>query len=77
MFIIRKEGLTTVDLIKSVKFLSYDRDILAKHSLVFNDVENGFEKKDDHLLEKNLGVKPEEYALHNIDEIPVLAEKLA
>ena len=77
MFIIRKEGLTTVDLIRSVKYLSYDRDVMAKHSFAFNDVENGFENKDDHLLEKALGVKPEEYALHNVDEIPILAEKLA
>lgn len=78
MFIIRKDGMTTRDLLKAAKYLEYDRDTMFNHSIAFPYVETeGFDQETADLLAQTLGVKAEEYALDSKDEIPVLAEQLA
>jgi len=72
LFLIRKDGLTTRDVLKSARELNYDRDTMFHHSLAFAYVETeGF--TNDELLAQALGVIPSEHHVSSAEEVPALA----
>lgn len=74
----RKEGLTTRDLLKAAQYFEYDREIMFNHSYAFTFVESdGFTTPTEDLLSQQLGAKSSQYVIDSADEIPVLAEKIA
>ena len=78
LFLIRKDGLTTRDMLKSAQYLNYDRETMFHHSLAFAFVETeGFTSPNDVLLAQALGVTPSEYQINSAEEVPALASTLA
>lgn len=77
MYILRKEQLTTRDLLKNINALTFDSELMMKHSLAFADVADGFGPEAESLLETALSTKTHQYSLHNPEELPALIEALA
>lgn len=77
LFVIRKEGLTTNDMLKAAQYLEYDRAHMFNHTVAFLDVTGGFDQQGDVVMKTMLGVTPTEYVLQSKDEISVLASQLA
>lgn len=76
MFIVRKEGMTTFDLMNVARYFDYDRSLMAKHSSSFIDVQGGFDAEAIVQLETAFGIKTEEYALEQQAELAALVETL-
>jgi hypothetical protein len=78
LFILRKNGFTTRDALKSAKYFEYDREVMFHHSIAFPWVETeGCTSANDAIISQSLGVTAKEYQLDAATEIPVLAEQLA
>ena len=78
LFLLRKDGLTTRDLIRSVQYLQYDHDAITNHSVAYVYVETeGFDNSDEGVLAKSLVVRPQEHVISSADQIPALAAALA
>ena len=77
LFIIKKDGMTTRDLLKNVRFFEYDRMMMFNHSNAFPDIEGGFTAVTEQKIEEVLGAKPQSFTLESADELSILAEHLA
>lgn len=78
VFLLRKDGLTTRDLIRSIQYLQYDHDAITNHSVAYVYVETlGFDNDDEGVLSKSLGVPPTEHSIESADQISALAQSLA
>ncbi len=78
LFLLRKDGLTTRDLIRSIQYLQYDHEAITNHSVAYVYVETeGFDNNDEGVLAKALGVSPAEHTISSEDQIPALAQSLA
>ena len=70
--------MTTRDLLKAARTLNFDREDLMNHSIAFANVsQGGFNEAAESTLEMALGVQSAEYKLEDLNELPVLAQKLA
>ena len=76
LFLIRKEGLTTRDVLRSARDLNFDRETMFQHALAFPYVDTqGL--TDDALLAQALGVTPSQHHINSVEEVPALAAELA